>query len=87
LSNSLYSSTFNFTTIIQAPPTPLLSSPTDGSSGQPTSLALQWSPATRTDKYHLRVTTDTTTNSFTINDSAITATEFVNTCETNIFMS
>jgi outer membrane protein assembly factor BamB len=74
LSNSAYSSTFSFTTIIQAPSTPALLSPADGSSGQPTSLTLQWSPAARADKYHLQVTTDTTITSLIVNDSSITTT-------------
>jgi outer membrane protein assembly factor BamB len=74
LSNSAYSSVFSFTTIIQAPAVPVLASPANGSIGNPTSLTLQWNTGQRAEKYHLQLTIDTTTNSFTVDDSAITAT-------------
>ena len=56
---SVWSSSWNFTTIIAAPSVPVLVSPLDSAANQPVSLLLFWNKAARASTYFLQVAIDT----------------------------
>ena len=75
---SPYSVVRSFTTIIGAPPAPLLSSPPKNALNQPTSITLQWNASAGASTYWLQLGTDSTFVSGLVkNDSTITGTSRV----------
>ncbi len=71
---SAYSSTWNFATITAAPAAPTLVSPSNGATGQPTTLTLSWNASSGASTYRLQVSTSSTFATTIVNDSTITAT-------------
>ncbi len=73
---SSWSSVWSFTTQSGAvpPSTPVLVSPSNGSTGEPTSIVLGWNAASNATKYWLQVATDQAFSSIVYGDSTITST-------------
>ncbi len=81
-----WSSAWSFSTVAPPPPTlsaPTLISPTDGSTSQPTSLALSWNSITNATSYHLQVSTSTSFATLVYDNSALTQTSQQITSLTN----
>ena len=73
--SSLYSSSWHYTTVIQPPPVPVLASPSNGTINLPSSLTLQWHPASRATTYRIQVATDSSfISGILVDDSTITDT-------------
>jgi len=70
----LYSSTWNFTTIISVPSVPTLTSPTNGAIGISITPTLSWFASTGAATYHLQVALDSMFTSVVYNDSTLTTT-------------
>jgi len=68
----LYSSTWNFTTIISVPSVPTLTSPTNGAIGISITPTLSWFASTGAATYHLQVALDSMFTSVVYNDSTLT---------------
>ena len=64
----------HFTMIPFTPDTPTLISPSADAENQPTTLTLNWNPATGADKYHLQVSNDSQFETKMFDDSTITTT-------------
>jgi fibronectin type 3 domain-containing protein len=71
---SLWTSSWNFTTIVAAPSVPVLVSPPDSAANQPVSLVLFWNNAARASTYYLQVATDTGFANVANADSTLTDT-------------
>jgi len=71
---SEWSTVWNFTTIVAAPSTPTLASPSSGAVSQPTTLTLKWNSSTGATTYHLQVSTSSAFATPILDDSTITAT-------------
>ncbi len=69
-----YTSTRQFTTIIQAPDVPTLASPLDDATNQPIALTLQWNAAARASTYHVQLAKDTNFTQLVLQDSTLTST-------------
>ncbi|MGA9116136.1 MAG: T9SS type A sorting domain-containing protein [Bacteroidota bacterium] len=73
--NSPFSSVWRFTTIVQAPPAPALSSPPDNAQAQPVTLTLSWTIAGSGYTYRVQVGTNPNfTTGVVLDDSTVTAT-------------
>ncbi|RIK75880.1 hypothetical protein DCC62_12435 [candidate division KSB1 bacterium] len=68
---SAWSSVWSFKTAIAPPPAPTLALPLNGSGNHPTTLALSWNPSTGATTYRLQVSTSSTFNTATLDDSTI----------------
>jgi hypothetical protein len=74
---SSYSTAWSFTTAgLASPPTPTLSSPSNGSTGVQTSPTLSWNASTGAASYRLQVSTSPFFASTIVNESGITGTSF-----------
>ncbi|TLY32678.1 MAG: hypothetical protein E6K56_02590, partial [Ignavibacteria bacterium] len=71
---SAFSSVWNFTTGIAPPPAPTLVSPANGSTNQPTSLTLNWNPASGAASYRTQIATDPLFAALALDDSTNTST-------------
>jgi len=71
---SLWSTTWNFTTLPTVPPQPILILPENNSVDRPITLNLSWNPAPNALTYRLQVATDSNFNNLVFNDSTLTAT-------------
>jgi transposase-like protein len=71
---SSYSSTWSFTTIVEAPTAPTLASPSDGATGVATNPTLSWNSSTGAASYRLQVSTDSSFTSLVYDQSGITDT-------------
>ncbi|MFZ1082077.1 MAG: fibronectin type III domain-containing protein [Candidatus Kryptoniota bacterium] len=71
-----FSTTFSFTTLtpVTAPSVPTLVSPLNGSTNQPLSDTLTWSPSSNASRYQVEVSTSSSFSSTIINDSTVTST-------------
>ncbi len=69
--------TWSFTTIVAAPPTPTLSSPTNGATGISTSPVPSWNASAGATSYHLQVSTDPTFTTTFYDNSSLTGTSQV----------
>ncbi|HYQ86108.1 MAG TPA: S8 family serine peptidase [Bacteroidota bacterium] len=72
--SSGFSSTWNFTTIVTAPPSPAPTSPLNGASCQATTLSLTWTASAGASSYHVQLSTDSLFGSIVLDDSTITTT-------------
>lgn len=70
----VYSSIWNFTTIVSVPAVPTLISPANGSVGTSMNPTLNWNASTGATSYRLQVATDSLFNSLVLDDSTITNT-------------
>ncbi|MBN2035807.1 MAG: fibronectin type III domain-containing protein [Chitinispirillaceae bacterium] len=66
-----------FTTIVAAPATPTLVSPSDGATDQLAPVTVVWSSVTGATSYHVQVSTDSTFATFFLRDSTLTGTQRV----------
>jgi hypothetical protein len=74
---SSYSTAWSFTTAgLASPPVPTLSSPSNGSTGVPTSPTLNWNASTGATSYRLQVSTSPNFTSTAVNQSGITGTSY-----------
>jgi hypothetical protein len=74
---SSYSTAWSFTTLgLASPPAPTLSSPSNGSTGVPTSPTLNWNPSTGATSYHLQVSESPSFSTTVVNQSGITGTSY-----------
>ncbi len=71
---SAYSQARSFTTIVAAPSTPALSSPTDGAVNQPTILSLNWNAVTDAETYRLQLSTSANFSTTVVDDSTLATT-------------
>ncbi len=71
---SAFSTVWNFTTGIAPPPAPTLVSPANGSTNQPTSLTLNWNPASGAVSYRTQIATDSLFAALVLDDSTNTTT-------------
>ncbi len=71
-----WSTTRQFTTIVAAPATPVLSSPSDNATDVPTNPTLMWSAADRATSYQLQISTQSNFSTTLVDQSGITATSF-----------
>ncbi len=71
---SAYSTYRSFTTIVAAPTTPVLASPLNGATNQPTTLTVSWNASTGTTSYRLQVSTDSLFGSLVLDDSSLSGT-------------
>ncbi|MFI5253673.1 MAG: fibronectin type III domain-containing protein [Bacteroidota bacterium] len=71
---SVYSSTWNFTTVPPPPPPPVLASPVNSSLNQSASLTLSWNSSNGAATYRCQVATDSLFNAIILNDSTISST-------------
>ncbi|MGA9365007.1 MAG: T9SS type A sorting domain-containing protein [Bacteroidota bacterium] len=71
---SAYSTARNFTTIVAAPSTPTLSSPSTGATGVSITPTLSWNASTGAASYQLQVSTSSSFTTTIVNQSGITAT-------------
>ncbi len=69
---SSWSGVWSFTTIIATPGTPVLSSPTNGSSGMPTALTLTWGTVTGASTYAVQLSTVSTFATTVANQPGLT---------------
>ncbi|MBI3111316.1 MAG: fibronectin type III domain-containing protein [Ignavibacteriales bacterium] len=67
-----WSNVWSFTTVPLSPSTPTLLSPPNASSGEPTTLTLEWSPVGGASSYHLQVSISNTFGTTLVNDSSLT---------------
>ena len=72
---SPWSSVWQFTTIIGGPPAPVLSSPSNGATDQPTTLTLEWNASSTATSYRLQVDDDPNFGSPHYDQSGLTSTE------------
>jgi hypothetical protein len=68
---SNWTSPWSFTTIITAPQTPTLTSPSNATTGQPVSQTLGWSTVTGAATYHVQVASDNPFTTILIEDSTL----------------
>lgn len=71
---SAYSTYRSFTTIVAAPTTPVLASPLNGTTNQPTTLTVNWNASTGATSYRLQVSTDSSFGSTVVDDSSLSGT-------------
>jgi photosystem II stability/assembly factor-like uncharacterized protein len=74
---SAYSAAWNLTTGASLPPppaAPVLASPANGATNQPTSLTLSWNASSGATTYHLQVSTSSTFSTLFVDQSALTTT-------------
>lgn len=71
IGTSANSTTFNFSTVLNLPPTPTLVSPANGQSGEPLSPTLVWAPISGVTSFHIQVSS--LPDFSVINDSATVA--------------
>ena len=69
-----WSSVWSFTTVPAPPPTPVLQSPPNNATGQPTSLPLSWSRSAGASVYRLQLSVSSVFGTTVIDDSTITDT-------------
>ncbi len=69
-----WSAVWSFTTLRPPPVAPVLSSPSDGSANEPTTLALAWNASQGAASYHLQVSSSNSFTPMVLDDSAITVT-------------
>ena len=72
--SSDWSSVWSFTTIMQAPAVPTLSSPPHGATGLESTPTIIWSPSAGASKYRLQIAKDSVFSSIIVDDSTITST-------------
>jgi phosphodiesterase/alkaline phosphatase D-like protein len=65
---------WSFATIVAAPGAPVLSSPANGATGQPTTVTLDWNTSPGAASYRLQVSTSATFQSYVLDDSTLTGT-------------
>ncbi len=70
----VWSTVWNFTTVVALPSTPTLIAPTNNSTNQPTNLTLTWNASTNADSYRLQVSTDSIFMTTFYDDTTITTT-------------
>ena len=73
---SLWSTAWQFTTIVAEPAAPTLSSPADNASGISTSPTLVWDASSRANSYQVQVSTQSDFSSFEVDQSGLTAPSF-----------
>lgn len=66
-----WSNVWSFTTVPLAPSTPTLLVPSNGSTGEPATISLEWSSVTGASSYHLQLSTSNTFGTTIINDSVL----------------
>jgi hypothetical protein len=71
---STYSTVWNFSTVPLPPSQPVLASPANGSSNQPSTFSLSWSPSAGAATYTCQVATDSLFSGIVLNDSTVTST-------------
>ncbi|MBM2840757.1 MAG: hypothetical protein HW412_1285, partial [Bacteroidetes bacterium] len=71
---SSYSTTWSFTTVVGPPPAPLLVSPADGATNQPTILTMSWNASTGATSYRLQLSTNAAFTAIVFDDSTIAGT-------------
>jgi len=69
-----YSTVWSFTTVISAPPVPVLLEPLDGATGISTSPTLVWAQSTSALSYQLQVSTDSSFSATVLDQSGLTST-------------
>ena len=69
-----YSTAWNFTTIVAAPPAPGLLSPADGATNVPLNALLTWNAASGATSYRVQVALDTAFAAVVFDDSTVTTT-------------
>ncbi len=79
-----WSTLWNFTTIVTAPPAPTLSSPANGSTGVSTNSTVTWNPSTGATSYRVQVSADSTFATTTYDTSGVTATSKIVSGLTNL---
>lgn len=72
-----WSDVWNFTTIIEAPETPILVTPVNSSFNHTTDLSFNWDSSLRADKYEFQLATDTLFQNIVVIDTSITGTSRV----------
>ena len=72
--SSGFSDAYSFTTLPPIPGVPTLLSPANGSTNQPLSDLLSWSPSSNASRYQVQVSTSSSFISSVINDSNVTST-------------
>ena len=73
---SNWSSTWNFTTIVSPPSTPVLSSPSNGATGVSLPPTLSWNTSTGAESYTVQISKNSNMSSPVVNQSGITGTSF-----------
>jgi len=71
---SAFSTSWNFTTIVSLPGTPVLISPLNNASGQSLALSLVWSKIGTASFYNIQLSTDPVFSGLVVNDSTVTDT-------------
>jgi hypothetical protein len=77
LGTGVFSTTFNFTTIVSIPGIPVLATPSNGTVNQPLRPTLTWNSVPLSESYRVQVSTDSAFNSLIVNDSLVTATSLL----------
>jgi photosystem II stability/assembly factor-like uncharacterized protein len=72
--SSYWSNTLSFTTIVAIPDIPKLASPKDNAINVPSDLTLRWNKSSRTEKYILQLSPDSTFTDLALTDSSVTDT-------------
>ena len=72
-----WSDVWNFTTIIEAPETPTLISPSNNSFNHTTDISFRWNSSLRAEKYEFQLATDTLFQNIVVLDSSIIGTSRV----------
>jgi phosphodiesterase/alkaline phosphatase D-like protein len=67
----------SFTTPMNPPSTPVLASPANGATNQPTSLTMSWNTSTGATGYHVQVSTNSAFSALVVDDSTVTSTSKV----------
>ncbi len=70
---SPYSNVWDFTTVPPPPAAPILASPANGSSGQPTTVTLNWNSSSGATSYRLQVSSISDFSSLIVDDSTLTS--------------
>ncbi len=66
--------TYNLGGTVTVPPVPVLATPANNATGQPTSLNLTWNASSGATSYRVQLATDTAFSNLIINDSTVTST-------------
>lgn len=72
-----WSTFWSFTTVVAVPTAPTLLSPASGALNQPTSLTLRWNMSTGATSYRLQVSTSSSFETLTLEDTTLTSTSKV----------
>lgn len=74
--NSGYSSAFAFTTIVSQPGVPVLTSPSNGATGQSLTLTFDWEDVENSKGYQIQVSADSTFATTVIDESNVTISQY-----------